>query len=626
MSSFQQLALVKAAPPSRVARVWQALRSSWAAPMSISTGGSLARWYGSASASSGIAITPDSALAYSAVWAAVNLIAAQIGNLPLVLYKKSPDSEAKTPYKAHPLYRLLHDRPNPETSAFSFRQTLQAHLLLWGNGYAEIERDQANRPVALWPLTPDRVQPFRDRPDGPLQYRVSNLSGGQTIVAPSDLLHVPGLGYDGVCGYSVISKARDSIGLGIATERFGGTFFGNGTTFGGALEHPGVLTELSRKNLTESLENRHQGVDRAHKFVILEEGMKYQKFGIPPNDAQFLETRTFQIDEIARWFNLPPHKLKELARSTNNNIEQQNLEYYIDCLAPWCEVWEQELNYKLVAALERTQQEVEFVVDGLMRGDSASRGEFQSKQFSIGSVTPNEIRRKENLNPIAGGDDSFVAMNMIPLALARDYWQMAIEEKQASIEKLKAPPAPVEAVAQVQRALAVAIEERDAARRDLALIDADLLRLVDEKGKRDEDVDVLEQRLELTVQAVRAAVLDRVTWLIEREGDRARRAQGSPEKFRGWIETFYADYGDLCRAILRPSVRAWAVCTAYPDPVEDLLEGLVTQHVEQSVRQFRALADAHDAETLAPGLEQLLRRWAADRAETLVTRILREAD
>jgi HK97 family phage portal protein len=364
--------------PSRVSRMWQALRTSWTGPITSEQSG-VREVVGRRASGDRRHRQRRHRPELLGGLGAVNMIATQMGNLPLVLYKK--DGADKSPYKAHRLYRLLHDRPNPETSAFTFKQHLQGHVLLWGNGYAEIERDRSDQPIALWPITPERVTPYRDRPNGPLEYKVLNPGGGETFFAARDILHVPGLGYDGVCGYSVIAKARESIGLGLATEKFGGTFFGNGSTFGGAIEHPGTLTETARKNLRESIEARHQGVDRAHKFIVLEEGMKYEKFGIPPNDAQFLETRTFQVDEIARWFNLPPHKLKELARSTNNNIEHQNLEYYIDCLAPWCEVWEQELNFKLVSALERQQQEVEFVVDG-----SAPRGQREPRGVPLEAV------------------------------------------------------------------------------------------------------------------------------------------------------------------------------------------------------------------------------------------------
>jgi HK97 family phage portal protein len=740
MSKLQRLTITDVSQPSRIDRLRQAIdafRSSWTGPIT-SNSPEFAKWWGTASVSSGVTVNEATALNYSAVWSAVQLISAQVGSLPLVLYRKKNDDKQR--YDAHPLYRIVHDRSNPEMSAFIFRETLQAHVLLWGNAYAEIERDNANRPVALWPITPERVTPFRERywdatvgdhRFGPLQYRVANPGGGDTILNAPNVIHIPGLGYNGTTGYSVISHARESIGLGIATERFGGTFFGNGSTFGGALEHPGTLTEPARKNLSESLQRQHQGVDRAHKFVILEEGMKYQKFGIPPNDAQFLETRTFQVGEIARWFNLPPHKLKELSRSTNNNIEQQNLEYYIDCIATWLERWEQELCEKLISPLERNTQEIEFVTEGLLRGDSASRGEFHSKQFSVAAITPNEIRRKENLNTVPGGDHSFVAMNLIPLALAVDYWQTAIDEKKANIKQMEAPPPPPPGPTDpnLQRQIDELTEERDTARRltqeaedargvavaeltaqlaeqarqaeasrvesarahgaamdaahqratllgtahdalaaavgthdaivaelrtqigaltadrqagiDIAL-DARLkcaaaeqlyeaterarLALEGALATRSGEAAALQRRIDEAGVAVRAALVGRLGDVIQRESDRARYAQRSPEKLRTFISQFFnEDYGDWCRSVLRPSLRALVVCAGHTEPAEHLLDLMIRQHVEQSVRQLRVVADEHNEETLAPALEKLLRRWEADRAETIVNRVLREA-
>jgi HK97 family phage portal protein len=304
--------------------------------------------------SSGVVVNESTALNYSAVWAAVTLISSQIGNLPLVLYKK--DGKGKTRYEGHPLYRLIHDRPNPEMTSFALREVLQAHVLTWGNNYAEIERNGSGRPSALWPITPDRVTPFRRSAIARCNIASATRRRGRHHRCRRHAPH-PRARVDGTCGYSVISKARESFGLGIATERFGSTFFGNGATFGGVISYPGPRpTELADKNYREALEQKHQGPERAHKLLALYNGAKYERMGIPPNDAQFLETRTFQIDEVARWFNLPPHKLKELARSTNNNIEQQNLEYYIDCLAPWLKRWEQELNEKLISPLERNSR------------------------------------------------------------------------------------------------------------------------------------------------------------------------------------------------------------------------------------------------------------------------------
>jgi HK97 family phage portal protein len=782
--------------PSRIQRFKQALdafRSHWSGPLSASSP-EIARLFNATPVSSGVAVNETTALNYSAVWAAVGLISSQVGNLPCPLWRKLPGG-GKERYTSHPLYRIVHDRPNPEMSAFTFRETLQAHVLTWGNAYAEIERNGADRVAALWPITPDRVMPFRRSADSPLQYRVQQPNGGEVFMASADMLHIPGLGFDGVSGYSVIQKARESIGLGLATERFGGSFFGNGATFGGVISYKGPRpTELSDKNYTESLNAKHQGVDRAHKLLALYNDATYTRMGIPPNDAQFLESRTFQIDEVARWFNLPPHKLKELARSTNNNIEHQNLEYYIDCLSPWLERWDQELNEKLVSPLERNQQEIEFVAAGLLRGDSAGRGVFYREQFNTASIIPNEIREIENRNPVDGGDEAFVNTAMIPLSLSKDWWQASIDEKLANIEKLKEPPP--RPPGPTQEDLSRAIEERDAARKkaqefedllDISLGDvkmmttqrddavqkvggletalrgettradglnielvsiraavttlelrragleadvqrvggelqamtrerdtardqhateqarltaeamrlgqdlgravADLSAMITERdglsgkcqtveavnvelraqiitltGERDDErliygqmrearvlaetaqvqteaarlaldetltvrtaaLAQAERRLNESGVAIRAALVDDLRWLIEHESDRARRVQGSPDKLRTWLTQFYPGHEDRCRKVLRPSVRAWVVCMGHTEPVEYLLDLFVAEYINQSRRQLGTVADEHDADTMAPALEQVLRRWEAERAETIAARVLKE--
>lgn len=497
---------------SRLDRIKEALRSYWMGPI-MSSDPRARDFFGGSPTSTGVSVDEFSAMNYSAVYAAVQLISSQVGNLPLVLYKKEKGG-GKTRYDGHPLYRLVHDRPNPEMSSLVWRESLQAHVLTWGNLYSEIQRNGEGRPVALWPITPDRVTPFRRGSDTPLEYRVVNRDGADEFIPAADMIHVPGLGYNGICGYSVIAKMRESIGLGLAAERFGGTFFGNGASFGGVISYEGPRPpELSDKNYRDSINSQHQGVDRAHKFLALYNGAKYARLGIPPNDAQFLETRQFQVDEIARWFNLPPHKLKELMRSTNNNIEHQNLEYYIDCLSPWLERWEQELCEKLISPLERNQQEIEFVVDGLLRGDVASRGEFHSKQFNIGGLTPNDVRQIENRNPLAGGEDAFVALNLIPLKLAVPYYEALIDSTKAKAEADRRPPpepkvvAPPPSNGPTREEFDKAIEERDRARKvaqevedakDLAAVES-AAALATEKAERAADSE------RLTSEAVRIA-------------------------------------------------------------------------------------------------------------------------
>jgi HK97 family phage portal protein len=397
-------------------RVIAEVRGTWVGPITANSP-EIARLFGAPPTTTGVAVSEHTALTYSAIWAAVSVIASQVASLPLILYKRLPTG-GKERLLRHPLYRLLHDEPNSEMTALVFRETLQAHVLLWGNAYAEIERDGSGRPVALWPLPPDRVTPYRESAGLRLRYRVrsADVTGRDVLFDPIDMLHIPGLGYDGTCGYSVIGKARESIGLGLAAERFGGTFFGNGSTFGGVLEHPKQLGEIAQKNLRQAIEARHQGVDRAHRFLILEEGMQYKRTGIPPNDAQFIETRKFQIADVCRWFNIPPHKLRDLERATFSNIEQQSIEFVTDTLRPWLVRWEQELNRKLVAPTERNIQFAEHLVDGLLRGDIASRYAAYAVGRQWGWLSADDVREKENMNPLpdGSGQQYLVPLNMVP--------------------------------------------------------------------------------------------------------------------------------------------------------------------------------------------------------------------
>jgi HK97 family phage portal protein len=389
-----------------------------------------------------VAVSEQTALNYSAVWSAVTLIAGDVASLPLILYKRLPGG-GRERFLQHPLYRLLHDEPNSEMSSLTFREVLTAHLLTWGNAYAEIERDIAGRPVALWPLTPDRVTPLRD-PSGALVYRVNNPGKADSMLDPGRVLHVSGLGFDGLMGYSVVAKARESLGLGVAAERFGATFFGNGATFGGILSHPSKLSDVALKHLKESIEARHAGVDKAHKFLMLEEGMSYANIGIPPDDAQFLETRQFQIEEVARWFNVPPHKIGYLKYGTYSNIEQQAIDYVTGTLRRWLVRWEQEVTRKLIAPSERRQQYVEHLVDALLRGDTASRYSAYATARQWGWLSVDDIRERENMNPLPDGSGQMylVPTNMLPADLLREQAEADLAKKVADAKNAENPPPP----------------------------------------------------------------------------------------------------------------------------------------------------------------------------------------
>jgi HK97 family phage portal protein len=396
-------------------RLTVAWRSFWN-PALPTRDPALAAYFGIGPTASGEPVSEWTALNFSAVWAAIQCIAGAVGSLPLFLYKRLPNG-GKERFVDHPLYEKLHDQPNPEMTSMVWRETIQAHVLSWGNGYCEIQRDQANRVVALWPITPDRVTPDRRQPGGELFYRVLNPTTNREVeMAPEDVLHIPGLGFDGVKGYSVIAKAREAIGMGLAYERFGNTFFANGAGFGGALQFPRPLSDKAMTNLRTSIEARHKGPGKAHQFVILEDGGTWASTSMPLDDAQFLQGRKFQVTEIARWFNMPPHKLRDLERATFSNIEEQQIEFVTDTIRPWLVRWEQEINRKLIRPAERRIQFAEHLVDGLLRGNLQQRYQAYAVGRQWGWLSADDVNDMENRNPLPNGQGQIylVPTNMAP--------------------------------------------------------------------------------------------------------------------------------------------------------------------------------------------------------------------
>jgi len=382
----------------------------------------------------GLSVTADSALKYTPVWAAVNIIAGAVGFLPFMVYRRLAGG-GKEPAGDSRLYRLVHDRANPHMSAQEFREVIQGHALTWGNGYAEIERDNAARPVWYWPLRPDQTTPYLNE-RGDLFYEV-RLTGGTLSYLPyRNVLHIKGLGGNGYQGYSVVRYHRESIGLGQAAEKYGGKFFGNSSTPSGILQHPKTLGDKARDNLRTEFEAMHRGLDQAQRTAILEEGMTWQQIGIPPEDAQFLQTRKFQVNDVARIFQIPPHMLAEMDRATFSNIEHQGIEFVVHTLMRWLKKWEHECNYKLFGEWTSGSTYTEFVVEGLLRGDTAARATFYREMHNNGFMTINEVRDKENMNPLPGkaGDMHFVNAALKPVE------QMLLESK----EPKPAEPAPDE--------------------------------------------------------------------------------------------------------------------------------------------------------------------------------------
>ena len=387
---------------------------------------SLWSMYGSQSLS-GEKVTEETALHYSPVYNAITLIAGTVSALPLHLMQGRMGK--KTVVDDNPLYRVMHDQWNPYLTAMAGRECLMAHVLAWGNGYAEIVRDGLGYVRELWPITPNRVMP--KMVGGNLVYVIR--VGNQDVTFPREkILHVPGLGFDGFVGYSVVSMARKSLGLGMALETFGSLYFGNGTHPGVIVSHPGQLKDPS--HLRDSLTAAYSGLGQSHKLMLLEEGMKIEKIGIPPDDSQFLESRQFQVPEVARWFNLPPHKLKDLTRSSFNNIEQEQQSFYTDSILPWLVRLEQNYNMQLLDRYDKSlsgygRLYFKHSVEGLLRGDSASRAALYKAMFEIGSLSPNEIRGYEDKDPYPGGDEYYVPLNMVPVSMVKELMLMKSQPK-----------------------------------------------------------------------------------------------------------------------------------------------------------------------------------------------------
>jgi len=357
----------------------------------------------------GVGITEGSALSIAAVWQAVRVISETVASLPLILYRR--DGAARTRAAEHSLYFLLHDQPNPETPALVWRETILAHALTWGNGYAEIQRDFLGNPIALWIMTPDTIEPVRDEEDH-LVYRQRRTDGGYTVIPAADVFHIRGLCWDGLKGYSVVKTARDSLGLTMATERFGARWFGSGSRPSGVLEHPGRLSDDARTRLRDDWERLHSGVANSSRVAILEEGLKFEALSVPPEDAQFLGTRQFQLGEVARWFNLPPSKLRDTQASSYSSLEMENLQFLSETLRPWLIRFEQEISAKLLRPEERRTHYAEFLVEGLLRADQSTRYQAYAVGRNWGWLSVNEIRARENLDPIPGGDEYLQPLNM----------------------------------------------------------------------------------------------------------------------------------------------------------------------------------------------------------------------
>ncbi len=546
---------------------------------------------GGGKAYSGVTVNEKTALRSTAVYAAVRILAESVASLPLIVYRRLPGG-GKERAVDHPLYSVLHDQANEEMSAFTLRETLMGHLATWGNAYSYIEWDRGGRVRGLWPLRPDRTRPEREKTTGRIVYRVAREDGSWETLRPEEILHIPGLGFDGLIGYSPIRMAREAVGLALATEEFGARFFGNGANMSGVLEHPGKLSEQAQNNLKKSWEEKYGGLGNAHRPAILEEGMKYNRIGIPPEDAQFLETRKFQVTEIARLYRIPPHMLADLERATFSNIEHQSIEFVVHTLRPWLVRWEQAINMRLLGADERRTYFVEHLVDGLLRGDIKSRYEAYAVGRQNGWLSADDIRELENQNPLPDGQGKvyLVPLNMVPA-------------DQVGKEPPPEPPP----------------NQTNSLREDRSLRSADTRRRIGNAYKR--------------------VFADAVSRIIRREEADVMRAANKhlgkrdAVTFDAWLEEFYRDHRKFVERNMLPVYQSYAEAIqaeaadevgAEPGMTPELEEFVraylgvyVTRHVASSQGQIREVVTRAVAagEDPVPALQERFDQWKERRPE-----------
>jgi len=519
----------------------------------------------------GVSVTEKTALQSVAVFACVRILSETLASIPLPLYRRITTRSKRRAYE-HPLYSLLHDAPNPEMTSFNFREALMSHIVLWGNAYAEVDWNiNTGRPRALWPLLPNKMRV--KRVNGGLFYYYRLPDGQEKIFPALNIFHVPGLGFDGLIGYSPIHMAREAIGLSLATEEFGARFFGNGAKPGGVLEHPNKLGAGAQENLRKSWNEMHQGLSNQHRIAILEEGMKYHQVGIPPDDAQFLETRKFQRSEIASFFHIPPHMIGDLERATFSNIEHQGIEFVVYTMRPWFVRWEQVISKKLLWPDERKDYFAEFLVEGLLRGDVESRYKAYSVGRQWGWLSANDVRELENMDPLPDdqGNIYYVPMNMLPAGTA--------------------PEA------------------------------KSIIPIADYRAERAYPQTAIQRHN--TAQSYKRVFEDAVQRVVKRETDNILRAarkylgERSSADFDTWLEDFYRDFPEFISKQVEPAIYALAEAIQALAADEVNAEAAMTPELESFLKQYATVFNGRYTKSSKGQLQALIKEAVEKKEEPL---------
>jgi len=392
---------------------------------------------GGTETTSGVELTPETALSSTAVLAAVERLSTILAMLPLFVYRRVGDGRQKEHAPKHSLYRLLHDSPNPEITAMDLREMMQASALIRGNAYAEIVRNNYGQPIELWPLRSDKMRLERKGAD--LWYMVER-NGIVVGLRPDQVFHLKGFSTSGLAGLCRTDLCRDAIATGLAQERYQGKYFANSAAPKGVLETPSVLDDETAARLRQSWQAAYSGLENAWRVGILEDGVQFKQVGVSNEDSQLIEGRTFQIQEASRIFGTQPHLMAELSRATFTNIEHQSLEFVKFTLQPWLVRWEQRIKKDLILPAEQDEYFAEFLVAGLLRGDAQSRANFYRALFNMGALSANDIRDLENMNPLGPeGDLYMVPMNMVPASQVLAKAEAALEEPEPEPEPEPVP-------------------------------------------------------------------------------------------------------------------------------------------------------------------------------------------
>ncbi len=445
----------------------------------------------------GESVTVERSLTVPAVLSALTILSQDIASLPLILYRRLPRGKERA--TDHPYYTLLHDAPNPEMTSVTFREIMVSHMLAWGDFFGQLIYDRRGTVREIWPLSPERMEVGRK--DGQRIYLYRTVQGGQVAFSQSDLLHIPGLSFDGMRGKSLISLARNAIGLAMTTEKYGSKVFSNDARPSVVLKTKARMDTPAIENLIASWNQAYGGAGNAAKTAVLEEGMDIQTLGFPAKDAQYIETQQWTIAQIARVFRIPPHMLGDVDRSTSwgSGIEQQELGYLQHTLRPHMIRIEQGLNKDLLLSADRTEYFFEHLVDAMLRTDIQTRMQAYVLGITNGVYTRNEVRERENLLPYEGGDDPLMPLNMTT----------GQEDQQNDSQDKNPPPADPQA---------------DAPQRDLTPLILDALRRI---SKRDTN---------------------------ELNGANKRWAE-KDDKWNAWAEQFYKrDYPEFILATFEPLV------------------------------------------------------------------------